>query len=130
MSGESVDKSESLRSSRRRRALRVPIADIPHASALDDSVEAGGNGAVADLSNVVELDAASSVTAALDFIQDRDPTEPTFMTEPDPLGGEGDVDIEPDDLSDPGIEVHFSDAPPEHPSPKTPSATGARVARR
>ncbi len=122
MSGESVDKSESLRSSRRRRALRVPITDIGHASALDESVETGGNGAAADLSNVVELDAASSVTAALDFIQDRDPTEPTFMTEPDPLGAESDVDIEPDDLSDPGIEVHFSDAPPEHPSPKVSSA--------
>lgn len=122
MSGESVDKSESLRSSRRRRALRVPITDIAHASALDESVETGGNGAAADLSNVVELDAASSVTAALDFIQDRDPTEPTFLTEPDPLGGESDVDIEPDDLSDPGIEVHFSDAPPEQPSPKVSSA--------
>ena len=122
MSGESVDKSESLRSSRRRRALRVPITDIRHASALEESVETGGNGAAADLSNVVELDAANSVTAALDFIQDRDPTEPTFMTELDPLGADTDVDIEPDDLSDPGIEVHFSDAPPEHPSPKVSSA--------
>ena len=39
MSGESADKPESVRTARRRRALRVPITDIPRASALDDSVE-------------------------------------------------------------------------------------------
>ena len=103
MSGEPADKSESLRSPRRRRALRVPITDIPHASAIDEAAEP-------DLSNVVELDTASSVSAALDFVQDRDPTEPTFMTERDPLGGD-DIEIEAEELSDPGIHVHFSDLP-------------------
>jgi len=124
VSGESADKSESLRSSRRRRALRVPIADIPHASALEDSVGTvgSGNGASGEVSNVVELETASSVTAALDFIQDRDPTEPTFVTELDPLGGDADVELEPDDLSDPGIDVHFSDPPSERPSPEVSSA--------
>ena len=127
MSGESVDKSESLRASRRRRALRVPITDIPRASVLDDSVETQGNGSgpSPDLSNVVELDAASSVAAALDFVQDRDPTEPTFMTEPDPLGGDDPIEVESDDLSDPGIEVHFSEPPSERPSPKTSSVPAA-----
>ena len=122
MSGESADKPESVRTARRRRALRVPITDIPRASALDDSVEAdaNGNGAAARTSNVVELDPGNSLTAALDFAQDRDPTEPTFMTEPDPLGGGEDVDL--DDLSDPGIDVHFSIPPSEQPTPATPSS--------
>jgi SAM-dependent methyltransferase len=129
MSGESTDKPESLRSPRRRRALRVPIADIPRASVLDESVEArgNGNGAAAEPSNVVELDPGSSLTEALDFAQDRDPTEPTFMTEPDPLGGDDDVEIEADDLSDPGIDVHFSVPPSEHPpAPETSSAPEPR----
>ncbi len=127
MSGESADKSESLRASRRRRALRVPIADIPRASALDDAAETrgNGNGAAAELSNVVELDTASSVSAALDFIEDRDPTEPTFMTEPDPLGGDDHIEIEADELSDPGLDVHFSDLPSERPSPTGSSMPAA-----
>jgi SAM-dependent methyltransferase len=118
VSSESADKSESLRSPRRRRALRVPITDIARASVLDDSAEAHGNGssAISDLANVVELDTAVSVTAALDFVQDRDPTEPTLMTEPDPLGGDEQIEIEADDFSDPGIDVHFSDPPSERPS--------------
>ena len=117
MSGEPADKQESLRSPRRRRALRVPIADIPRASMLDDSVEAegNGNGAAGEPSNVVELDPGSGLTEALDFAQDRDPTEPTLMTEPDPLGGDDDIELEPDDLSDPGIDVHFSVPPSERP---------------
>lgn len=92
MSAESADKPGSIRSHapRRRRALRVPIADIPRA-------------------NVVELDPAS-LAPAVDQQRDQDPTEPTFVTEPDPLEGDG-VELEPEDLSDPSIDVHFSDPP-------------------
>lgn len=124
MSGESADKPESLRATRRRRPLRVPITEIPRASARDDSIEAQarGEGATADLSNVVELETASSVTAALEFVQDRDPTEPTFMTEPDPFVSGDDVEIDADDLSEPGIEVHFSDAPSVRPSEEVDAA--------
>ncbi|UCH28675.1 MAG: class I SAM-dependent methyltransferase [Myxococcales bacterium] len=106
-----------------RRALRVPISDIPLASAADDGVEddADENGAATDVSNVVEFDPPSGVTAAVEFVQDRDPTEPTFMTEPDPLGGD-DIEIDSDDLSDPGIDVHFSDPPAQRPSSKPADA--------
>jgi SAM-dependent methyltransferase len=113
VSGESADKPESLhsRGPRRRRALRVPITDIPRTSARDETVESAANGNGSDVSNVVDFDPPSGVSAAMDFVQDRDPTEPTLVTEPDPLG-------EPEDLSDPGIDVHFSDPPAERPSAK------------
>jgi SAM-dependent methyltransferase len=114
MSGESADKPEGLQSRppRRRRALRVPITDIPRASMLDDSVEplGNGNGAAHSVSNVVDLDPPSGVMPAVEPGEDRDPTEPSLMTEPDPLGGD-DQEIDPADLSEPSIDVHFSDPP-------------------
>ncbi len=117
MSGESANKPEDIRAPRRRRPLRVPISDIPLASAADEPSEGSddGNGASAGISDVVELEPMSGVTEAMEFVQDRDPTEPTIMTEPDPLGGD-DIDIESDDLSDPGIDVRFTDPPAERPS--------------
>ena len=119
MSGESADKSGGLPSHapRRRRALRVPIADIPRANMLDDSAEplGNGNGATHSVSNVVELDPPSGVMPAVDPSEDRDPTEPSFVTEPDPLGGD-DFDIDSADLSEPSIDVHFSDPPGIRPS--------------
>ncbi|MBW1760658.1 MAG: hypothetical protein JRJ64_04030 [Deltaproteobacteria bacterium] len=123
MSGESADKPEAVQShaSRRRRALRVPIADIPRASMLDDSVESegNGNGAAHSVSNVVELDPPSGVTAAVEPDEDRDPTEPSFMTEPDPFGGD-EPEVDPADLSEPSIDVHFSDPPAIPPSSNPP----------
>ncbi|MCZ6807746.1 MAG: methyltransferase domain-containing protein, partial [Deltaproteobacteria bacterium] len=104
MSGDAADKPEDLATprhtfaSRGRRALRVPITDIPGASASHADVE-------------VDWDPSSGVTAAVEV--DREPTEPTFRTEPDPLGSEppeGDAA----DMSDPSIDVSFSD-PPESP---------------
>ena len=61
-----------------RRALRVPISDIPLASAADDVVE--DESAATDVSNVVELEPSSGVSPAVDPEQDRDPTEPTLRT--------------------------------------------------
>jgi len=85
---------------------------------------AGGNGAARSNSDVVELDPSTGVSAALAFVEDRDPTEPSFVTEPDPLGGdEGQVDVA--ELSEPSIDVHFSDPPELRPS-STPPSTAAR----
>jgi SAM-dependent methyltransferase len=124
MSGESADKPEGLpsRAPRRRRALRVPITDIPRARMLDDSVEPLGNGdgAAHPVSNVVELDPPSGVMPAVEPVEDRDPTEPSFMTEPDPLGAD-DPDIDPADLSEPSIDVHFSDSQEIRPSSEPPA---------
>lgn len=121
MSGEPADKPEGLQShaSRRRRALRVPIADIPRASVLDESTESqgNGNGVAHSVSNVVELEPPSGVMPAVDSAEDRDPTEPSLRTEPDPLGEEGPEEgVDEADLSDPSIDVHFSDPPEQRPS--------------
>ena len=92
MSGESADKPEGISSKapRKRRALRVPIADIPRASVLDSSVEhhENGNGAAHEVSHVLELDPPSGVTFAVEPSDDREPTEPSFMTIPDPFFSE------------------------------------------
>ena len=124
MSGESADKPEGLqsRASRRRRALRVPIADIPRANMLDDGVESrdNGTGAARSVSNVVELDPPSGVMPAVEPGEDRDPTEPSFMTEADPLGGD-EPDVDSADLSEPSIDVHFSDPPAIRPASVPPS---------
>jgi SAM-dependent methyltransferase len=132
MSGESADKPDALQShaSRRRRALRVPISDIPHASAVDDSTEShtNGNGSTGahGVSNIVELEPSSGVmpavepaesTESTELSEDRDPTEPSFETAPDPLGDD-EPEVEGDDLSDPSIDVHFSDPPEHRPSGK------------
>jgi len=124
MSGEPADKPGALQShaSRRRRALRVPIADIPRASMLDDSVESdgNGNGAAHSVSNVVELEPPSGVMATVEPVEDRDPTEPSFVTEPDPLGGD-EPEVDSADLSEPSIDVHFSDPPQVRPSSDPPA---------
>ena len=133
MSGESADKPGGLQSHapRRRRALRVPVTDIPRASVLDESKHSlengGGNGAGYLTSNVVELDPPSGITTALDasdLYDDRDPTEPSFLTEPDPLGGDGPI-VDAADLSEPSIDVHFSDPPAIHPSTTPPASRRA-----
>jgi SAM-dependent methyltransferase len=125
MSGESVDKPEGHQSHapRRRRALRVPITDIPRASVLDDTTETNGNGtgAAHSVSNVVELDPPSGVMAAVEPIEDRDPTEPSFMTEADPLGGD-ESETDTADLSEPPIDVHFSEPPAIRSSSRPPTA--------
>ena len=91
MSGEPADEPEVISSPapRRRRALRVPIIDIPRASMLDNGAAAGttGDGAPREVSNVLELDPPSGVTFAVDPSDDREPTEPSFMTIADPLLG-------------------------------------------
>jgi hypothetical protein len=123
MSGESVDKPESVQShaSRHRRALRVPIADIPRASVLDDSSEShdNGNGAEQRVSDVIALEPPSGVIAAVEPAESRDPTEPSFRTEPDPLGGDEPV-VDAADISEPSIDVHFSDPPERRPSSSPP----------
>ena len=108
MSGE----SESLRSPRKRRPLRVAIATLDAAAAETavDEPMTNGEGELTDVSNVVSIDIASSLAPAP--AEDRDPTEPSFMTEPDPLGEEDDSA----DLSDPGIDVHFSEPPSAPPA--------------
>ncbi|MGB8223776.1 MAG: class I SAM-dependent methyltransferase [Polyangiales bacterium] len=125
MSGESTDKPEGFQShaARRRRPLRVPISDIPRAKLLDEPLEPNGdgNGAARADSPVVELDSSSGVAAALEFIEDRDPTEPSFMTEVDPLGGE-ETEVDATDSSEPSIDVHFSDPPALSPSSRPPAA--------
>lgn len=116
---ESAEKPDqvSVRARRRRRGLRVPIADIPRASAADDATsERTGNGAPSEASNVIEIDLDPSLAAAVDFVEDREPTEPMFAVEPDPLGQEDDVELQSEALSDPGIDVHFSIPPSDPPS--------------
>jgi len=118
MSGESADKPEGLQTpaSRRRRALRVPINDIVRFSVLDEA--GGGDGAVDGASNGVELDASDGGAVAVALQVDRDPTEPSFVTEPDPLGGDEPAP-EPAELSEPSIEVRFTE-PPALPPASTP----------
>ncbi len=115
MSGESADKPEGISSGapRRRRALRVPITDIPRASVLDSSAvpQENGNGAARDVSDVLELDPPSGVTFAVEPSDDREPTEPSFMTIPDPFFSE-DPEVDDEDLSAPSFDVQFSDTPP------------------
>jgi len=123
MSGESADKPQGLQShARRRRALRVPITDIPRASALDEDAEPNGNGSSPRVSTVVELDPPSGVTTTVE--DDRDPTEPTFITEPDPLGGDEDtgdgVAPSQEETSEPSIDVLFSEPPGVRPSATPP----------
>ncbi len=117
MSGESADRPESLRAGRRRRPLRVPVSAISTASAREDELHEANDGeADTGVSNVVALDLNPDVVDAIEFVQDRDPTEPTFVTEGDPLGG---IEIDAADISEPGIEVRFSEPPPESLSPAT-----------
>lgn len=106
MSGESADKQVHAR---RRRAFRVPITDIPRASAVDDETEAlgDGNGSAPRVSAVVGIDAPGGVTASV--TDDREATEPTFVTEPDPLGDDDEDATE--ETSEPSIDVLFSDPP-------------------
>ena len=115
MSGEPADKAPSRASSvpQRRRALRVPITDIPRTSAREESTESyeQGNGASTAVSNVVELDPPSGVTFAVEPNDDHDPTEPSFMTMGDPLEDDGGWESD-HDVSDPSIDVQFSDPPP------------------
>lgn len=106
MSGDAVDKPDDLTAarhsfgSRGRRALRVPITDIPRARLLDNVTPAHDDEETA-------RDRPSGVTTAVQ--PDRDPTEPSFPTAPDPLDSEPPYD-DPDH-SDPSIDVSFSDPP-------------------
>ena len=74
MSGESADKPESFPA--RKRALRVPISDIPRARVLAASEESEGNGQAA-VSNVVELYPPSGVTETMGVLDERDETLPS-----------------------------------------------------
>jgi len=114
VSGEPADKAEggSSAAPRKRRALRVPIVDIPRASVLENPEGLGtnGNGAAQHASNVVELDPPSGVTFAVEPSDDREPTEPSFTTMGDPFLGDHDGYDEAE-ASMPSIDVHFSDPP-------------------
>ncbi|MGB5285215.1 MAG: methyltransferase domain-containing protein [Polyangiales bacterium] len=125
MSGEPADKAEgtSSRAPRRRRALRVPITDIPRASVLESSQprHSNGNGAAHDLSNVLELDPPSGVTFAVEPSDYREPTEPSFMTIPDPFFEEA-PEFEDEDVSMPSIDVHFSEPPAVRTSTMPPAS--------
>lgn len=123
MSSEPADDTESFpaRGVRRRRPLRVPISSVPRVSALeaDEPSRDGDNGA-SFVSNVVELDPMMGTGVAIDIVDDADPTEPSFVTEPDPLGEE-ELEVEPADASEPSIDVHFSDPPRDPPETKPPA---------
>lgn len=119
MSGDVADKSEPRHSfaTRGRRALRVPISDIPRARLLEDNPDASSQfDPRDDATEVHELDVdweeSSGVNEAGEL--DRDPTEPTFVTEPDPLDREGSDtadDSEAAHRSEPSIDVSFTDPP-------------------
>ncbi|MGB5365108.1 MAG: class I SAM-dependent methyltransferase [Polyangiales bacterium] len=125
MSGEPADKPEVISSPAppRRRALRVPISDIPRASVLDNAATArtNGDGAPREVSNVLDLDPPSGVTFAVDPNDDREPTEPSFMTVADPLL-DGEPQLDEEDVSTPSIDVHFSE-PPKIRASTTPPVT-------
>jgi len=119
MSSEPADEPERFSShpSGRRRPLRVPITSIVPVSVLDEASVAkddvADEGAENGVSNVVELSPAGA-SIATNFDEDRDPTEPSFVTEPDPLGDD-DIEIDAADLSEPSIDVRFSDPPETRP---------------
>lgn len=120
MSGDVADKSEPRHSfaSRGRRALRVPISDIPRARLLEDDGDAALDiDAMDEATEVHELDVdweeSSGVNEASEV--DRDPTEPSFVTESDPLDSEpvaaDGTGADVADRSEPSIEVSFTDPP-------------------
>lgn len=121
MSGDAADKPDELATprqtfvSRGRRALRVPITDIPRAKLVDNATAApghdNGNGA-RHADEERDWDQPSGVTAAVEV--DRDPTEPSLQTEPDPLGSDPPDEEVASEVSEPSIDVRFSD-PPELP---------------
>ncbi len=122
MSGDVADKPDELATprqtfgSRGRRALRVPITDIPRANLVDDATTAPGqdkgNGA-RDADAERDWDRPSGVTAAVEV--DRDPTEPSLETEPDPLGSDPPDEEAAAKTVEPSIDVRFTD-PPEPPA--------------
>ncbi len=123
MSSDAADKPDELGTprktfvSRGRRALRVPITDIPRAKLADDAttesaVEGNGNGASHE-DEAVDWDRRSGVTAAVGV--DREPTEPSLQTEPDPLGAEPTPEELAAEASEASIDVIFS-YPPESPT--------------
>jgi SAM-dependent methyltransferase len=124
VSGEPADEAEVISSPapRRRRALRVPITDIARASVLDNAAAppATGNGASNEVSNVLELDPPSGVTFAVEPGDDREPTEPSFMTISDPLL-DAEAQLEEGEESTPSIDVHFSEPPKIRASTMPPS---------
>ena len=63
-----------------------------------------GTGAANDVSNVLDLDPPSGVTVAVEPSDDREPTEPSFRTTPEPFFDEEEVSV-------PSIDVHFSEPP-------------------
>jgi SAM-dependent methyltransferase len=105
---------------------------------LDASEESEGNGQ-AGVSNVVELDPPSGVTETVGVVDEADETLPTFVTVGDPLGGD-DFEIDTDDLSEPSIDVEFSEPPvasgppvtplPATPPPATPPPTATSQSKR
>jgi len=117
MSGDAADKPDELAApqqayvSRGRRALRVPIADIPRAKLVDDAATPpshdNGNGA-SHAEEEVDWDRPSGVTAAVEA--DREPTEPSFRTEPDPLGSDPREEVAAE-VAEASIDVRFSDLP-------------------
>ena len=135
MSGDGGDEPDTLGNPRQsfgnrgRRALRVPIAEIPRARLLEESAEPGpnnGNGAT-HVSEPAEWEVRIDSVEPTEI--DRDPTEPTFRTEPDPLGEEPEPEAIPDearDLSDPSIDVRFTE-PPEAGTVEEPEASATRA---
>ena len=83
-----------------------------------------GNGASHDAShdasNLLELDPPSGVTFAVEPSDDREPTEPSFMTIPDPFL-EGEPPHVAEEPSTPSIDVHFSEPPKIRASTMPPS---------
>lgn len=112
MGSDAIDKPATRHSfaSRGRRPLRVPISDIPRARLLEDSTvpaSESGNGASHEGDGVESNEGTGTTDSP---IVDRDPTEPTFQIEPDPL----DLKPQTDDrveASEPSIDVSFSDPP-------------------
>ncbi len=70
---------------------------------------------------MLELDPPSGVTFAVEPGDDREPTEPSFMTIPDPLFDEA-PEIDDEDVSMPSIDVHFSEPPAARTSTMPPAS--------
>jgi len=131
MAGDVADKPEGLAEprhsfgTRRRRPLRVPIADIPRAR-LAEETSSGDDEAEALAANDTVWDRPSGITEAVEV--DSDPTDPSFTTVPDPLGSE--PPSQAGDLSEHAIEVSFSDLPAAPPTadPSSPPGLEGREA--
>lgn len=120
MSGDPADEPglparDSVRTdpSRRRRGLRVPIADVPHASALEEGTKSNGDDHRYEPTPFPQWELPSGVTSAPEGVFARgDATEPTIRLEGEPDSNALEqAEMQPARFSIPVEEVGYSSPP-------------------